>query len=234
MILVSTGQEAQLGASEFAEIKAKERPSKDVAASERVRRIGRRIATAVGDALPGAQWEFVLFDSPDTINAFALPGGKVGVYSGLLKVAESDDELAIVMGHEIAHVTSRHGAERMSQGMVAGLLGVAVGAATNDSRNRDLWRIAYGVGAAGMQLKYSRNNESEADYIGLRYAAKAGYDPRVAINFWRKMSLGKQGPRPPVWLSTHPSDEQRIADLQRVMPTVLPLYFAALDRLPKS
>ncbi len=228
-ILISPAEEAVLGAQSFAEVRSKEKVSDDPIHNERVRRVGKRIAEAVGDALPGAKWEFVVFESKD-VNAFALPGGKVGVYTGLLKLAESDDELAIVMGHEIGHVTARHGAERMTEALGAALLGAAVTVATEDSKRRDAWRLGYGLAATGATLKFSRNHESEADYIGLRYAAKAGYDPRAAVTFWTKMAKQKDGGGLPAFLSTHPSDAQRIADLQRQMPGVLPLYEAAARR----
>lgn len=227
LMIVSPGEEIQMGAAAFADLRAKEKTSTDAVINARINAIGRRIAEAVGSALPGAKWEFVVFDDPKTVNAFALPGGKVGIYTGLIELADSDDEIAIVMGHEIAHVTARHGAERMSQGIVAGLLGVGVEAASRDSRNRDLIRAAYGIGATGATLAFSRANESEADYIGLRYAAKAGYNPTAAITFWRKMAKKKEGAAPVKWLSTHPPHAERIADLQRWMPEVLPLYEAA-------
>ncbi|HEX2901719.1 MAG TPA: M48 family metallopeptidase, partial [Bacteroidia bacterium] len=230
MIMISPGEETEMGAAAFADIRAKEKISHDAAANERVRRVGQRIAEAVGNALPTAKWEFVVFDEPKTVNAFALPGGKVGVYTGLLDLATSDDELAMVMGHEIGHVTARHGAERMSQGLVAGVIGAGVGIATDDSRNRDLWRVGYGLAAAGATLAFSRSHESEADFIGLRYAAKAGYDPHAAITFWQKMAKAKDGAQPPKWLSTHPTHADRIADLQRWVPEVLPVYEEARKR----
>jgi len=192
--------------------------------------VGGRIATAVGRDLPGAKWEFVVFDAPETVNAFALPGGKVGVYTGLLKLAETDDELAVVIGHEIAHVTARHGSERMSKGLAAAVLGAALEVATEESRNRNLILTAYGIGAGGTMLKFSRDNESEADYIGIRYAAKAGYDPHAAIDFWRKMAREEKGARLPAFLSTHPTDTKRIADLEKAIPGAQPLYEAAKSR----
>ncbi len=230
MIMISPGEEMEMGAAAFADVRAKEKISTDPAVNERVRRVGQRIADAVGNALPGAKWEFVVFDEPKTVNAFALPGGKVGVYTGLLDLAATDDELAIVMGHEIGHVTARHGAERMSQGLVAGVIGAGVGIATNNKSNQDLIRVAYGLGAAGATLYFSRSNESEADHIGIRYAAKAGYNPMAAITFWQKMAKAKDGAQPPKWLSTHPTHADRIADLQRLMPEVLPLYETARKR----
>lgn len=214
------------GAAAFAELKAKGPISHDPEANARVRRIGNRIAGAVGDALPGAAWEFVVFDEDATINAFALPGGKVGIYTGLIKLVSSDDELAAVIGHEIAHVTARHGAERMSQGILAAAGGVVLDASTKNSNNKELLMASYGLLAGGGMLAFSRAHESEADYIGIRYAAKAGYDPRAAITFWQKMAEVSKGARMPALLSTHPSHDRRIADLQKWMAEVLPLYEA--------
>ena len=230
MIMISPGEETQLGATAFAEIRAKERISTDPEANERVRRVGKRIAEAVGDQLPSAHWEFVVFDAPKTINAFALPGGKVGVYTGLLNLAKTDDELAIVMGHEIGHVTARHGAERMTEAMLMTVGALVVDASTQNSSKRNAWLIGYGLAAAGSGLAFSRSHESEADYIGIRYAAKAGYNPMAAITFWQKMSVEEKREKLPELLSTHPSDEHRIARLQSWMPTVLPLYEAAKQR----
>ncbi len=230
MIIIPPNEELQMGAAAFTEMKTKEKLSTDIEANARVSRIGKRIADAVGDALPGAKWEFVVFDEPKTVNAFALPGGKVGVYTGLINLASSDDEIAIVMGHEIAHVTARHGAERMSQGLVAGLIGAGVEVATEEKKHRDMIRVAYGLGAAGATLAFSRGNESEADFIGLRYAARAGYNPMAAITFWRKMAAQKDGPQPPKWISTHPPHAERISDLQQWMPEVLPLYEKAKEK----
>lgn len=232
-LIIPVMDDVAQGASAFAEIKAKEKISTDARANERVRRVGQRIASVVGDALPGAQWEFVVFDAPQTVNAFALPGGKVGVYTGLLALAETDDELAIVMGHEIGHVTARHGAERMSTGLIATGLGIALDASTRNKNNHDLIVASYGLAAGGGMLAFSRSHESEADNIGIRYAAKAGYDPRAAVTFWQKMAAKNTGRRPFEFLSTHPSDARRIADLEQLMPQVLPLYEAAKARAPR-
>lgn len=218
------------GAAAFAEIKAKEKISRDPVINERVRQIGLRIAQVVGQDLPGAAWEFVVFDAPDTVNAFALPGGKVGVYTGLLNLAASDDEVAIVIGHEIAHVTARHGAERMSQGILVAAGGLVLDHQTQGRKNHDLMLAGYGLLSTGGMLAYSRSHESEADYIGIRYAARAGYDPRAAVSFWQKMEKQSKGGRLPVFLSTHPSHDRRIGDLQRWMPEVLPIYETAKRR----
>ena len=233
LVLISAGEELQLGQQAFSEIRRTEKVSSDRAAMARVERGGHRIARAVGDQLPEAKWEFVVFDSPD-VNAFALPGGKVGVYTGLLKLAESDDELAIVMGHEIGHVVARHGAERMSEAMViagVGVLGTAVVDNNADARTRDLFMIAYGGGATVLRvLPQSRRNESEADLMGLQFVAKAGYDPRASITFWQKMSAQKKGPRVPGWLSTHWPDAPRLAELKSAVPPFVPLYEANKGR----
>lgn len=232
LVLLSTGQEATLGAESFKEIRNKEKVSDDPIANERVARVGRRIAQAVGSELPDAKWEFVVFQSND-VNAFALPGGKVGVYTGLLQVAATDDELATVIGHEIGHVTARHGAERMSEALViAGLgeVGGAVVEAKTGTSQRQLFDLAYGgVATLGRVLPHSRGNESEADRMGAVYAARAGYDPRAAITFWEKMLVQKKvagGGESPLaaLLSTHPADQKRITDLKALMPEVLPIY----------
>ncbi len=234
-MLVSSSDEARMGLSAFDQIKKDEKVSNDPAANAQVQRVGKRIAQSVGRDIPNAQWEFVVFDSPQ-VNAFALPGGKVGVYTGLLKLAGSDDELAAVMGHEIAHVSSRHGAERTSQAyLVAGGAALAqIGMEANhvDPAKRVAILSAYGIAAnLGAILPYSRLHESEADRIGLKFAAGAGYDPRAAVTFWKKMAAnsGKQG-KPPPWLSTHPSDEQRIRTLEALAPQYMAMYEAARQK----
>jgi metalloendopeptidase OMA1, mitochondrial len=145
VILISPDAEAEMGATAFADLRTKEKVSTDSAANARVRRVGQRIADVVGGDLPSAKWEFVVFDAPDTVNAFALPGGKVGVYTGLLDLAASDDELAIVMGHEIGHVTARHGAERMTTGMGIEAFGAVAGAVADKKfKNAEAFKMLYG------------------------------------------------------------------------------------------
>jgi predicted Zn-dependent protease len=223
LVVVPSSVAAQSGAAAFLQIKEKEKVTAEPVVNARITRIGRRIAAAVGRDLPDANWEFVVFDSPQ-LNAFALPGGKVGFYTGLINLAGSDDEIAAVMGHEIAHVTSRHGAERQSQAMLVGGLGALLNAGTQENKNRDLFQLAYvGVSALGT-LAYSREHETEADAVGLRFAARAGYDPRAAISIWQKMAAKNSGPAQPKWLSTHPPTAERIARLQQLAPTLLPLY----------
>jgi predicted Zn-dependent protease len=228
-----------MGLSAFEQIKKEEKISQDVEAVSQVQRVGRRIAASVGRDLENAEWEFVVFESED-LNAFALPGGKVGVYTGLLKLVESDDELATVMGHEIAHVTSRHGAERASQQYAVAGVGLAA-AITMDAKDvdpgkRNAVMAAYGVGATvGLMLPYSRLHETEADSIGLRFAAGAGYDPRAAAQFWRKMvAANKDRAKPPEFLSSHPAEATRIKNLEELAPKYLPLYEASKERIARE
>lgn len=216
-----------MGAQSFAQIKQQEQISHESLANERVRRVGERIARVVGNQLPGAQWEFVVFES-DELNAFALPGGKVGVYTGLLNLASSDDELASVMGHEIGHVVARHGGKRMTESSLIGAVG-SVGAALVDSKygseKSSMFMMAYGgISTVGFVLPHSQGDESEADIMGLQYAAQAGYDSRAAITFWKKMSAAKGASQVPAWLSTHPADARRIADLKAAAPRYVALY----------
>ncbi len=227
LMLVSPAQEAQMGLAAFDQVKHEEKISHDPELNARIQRIGKRIAASVGREIPNAQWEFVVFDAP-TVNAFALPGGKVGVYTGLIKLASSDDEIAVVMGHEIAHVTSRHGAERTSQNYAIAGVGLlaAVGMEMKDvdPEKRNMALAAYGLGTqVGLALPYSRLHESEADAVGLRFAAGAGYDPRAAVSFWKKMAA-QGGAKPPELLSTHPSDATRIANLEKLVPQYMALY----------
>ena len=178
-----------------------------------------RIAAVSGH--PEWDWQFTLFDNAEP-NAFALPGGKVGVYTGLFKVAKNDAQLAAVMGHEVGHAIARHGAERMSHGILTQLGGVAVGAATGSQAYVDLYSQA---ATLGVILPYSRGQESEADEIGLMLMAEAGYDPREAVKLWQNFeALG--GERPPEFLSTHPAEGTRIERLQALMPEALEIYEA--------
>lgn len=229
LILVSAEQEKAMGLSAFSQIKEEEPISTNKMAIDQVNRVGRRIAASVGRELPQAEWEFVVFESEE-LNAFALPGGKVGVYTGLLNLVESDDELAAVIGHEIAHVTSRHSGERMSQQMLAGVAAIGteiyMESEDMDSSDRMLTRTALGAATTlGVMLPFSRLHETEADVIGLRFAAGAGYDPRAAATFWEKMKAASEGQgRPPEFMSTHPSPDNRIARLNELAPSLIPLY----------
>ena len=190
-----------------------------------VQRVGLRIASAVEqymtennmrDHIAGYQWEFNLVDSKDK-NAWAMPGGKVVVYTGILEVAQSEAGLAVVMGHEIAHAIAKHGSERMTQGLAVALGGVALNEAMRDqpSKTRQIFLASYGVGATvGIMLPYSRTHENEADRMGLIFMAMAGYPPEEAVGFWQRMAQSKDGGQPPEFLSTHPADQTRIQNIQ--------------------
>ena len=220
-ILVSEPEEQQLGLTAYREILSKEKMSGDRRANALVQRVGKRIAAVANR--PDYQWEFRVIDK-DQANAFALPGGKVAVYTGILKYTKTEAGLAVVMGHEVAHALARHGAERMSRSTAANAV-IGVGAAVAGAPSPVVMQavsLAYGV---GLELPFGRGQESEADHIGLILMAKAGYDPREAIPFWQRMSAGKGG-GPPEFLSTHPSGQTRIQQLQEWMPEALQHYRA--------
>ena len=213
--LVPSEQLASMAAAQFGQLKQDTPISTDPTYNAIARRVGERIAYVAAPDMPNAQWEFVVFDDDEQINAFAMPGGKVAVYTGIFKVVKSDADLAVVMGHEVAHVAAGHGNERISQQVLAagGALALQMGTRDLDSSDRQLIMAAYGAGATiGVMLPYSRYHESEADEIGLIYAAKAGYDPRAALGFWERMEAQKNG-APPEFLSTHPSGSTRIRKL---------------------
>ncbi len=176
------------------------------------------------------QWEVVVFDSKEA-NAFALPGRKIGVYTAMLEVANTQDQLAAVLGHEIAHVTQRHSNERVSQEFVAeGGLAAASAALGGSGETHDLAMAALGLGAQiGVLMPFSRTQESEADAVGLEYMAHAGFDPRGAVQLWKNMEAAG-GASPPAFLSTHPSHGSRIADLEKRMPSALQAYQTARSR----
>jgi metalloendopeptidase OMA1, mitochondrial len=175
--------------------------------------------------LPNAQWEFVVFDSPE-MNAFCLPGGKVGVYSGILAVTQTEAGLATVLGHEVAHASQNHGAERMSEALVLQGVGSALGAATPEKYSKATM-MAYGLGAkVGRELPHGRKQESEADEVGLLYMARSGYDPREALKFWERFSTATEGKGggTPWFLRTHPVTADRITDLKQLMPAAVAEY----------
>jgi predicted Zn-dependent protease len=180
----------------------------------------------MSDQLSGYKWEFHLVDNKD-VNAWCMPGGKVVVYSGILPVTQDETGLAIVMGHEIAHAIAKHGDERLSQGLLAQMGGTALSTALSQKpkETQELFLTAYGLGTqVGVLLPYSRLQESEADRLGLIFMAMAGYDPHPAVDFWKRMSSSKQGAAPPEFLSTHPADESRIKNIQKLMPEAMRYY----------
>lgn len=230
-MLVSSREINQAAAQAYAGILAdadkKHQLNRDPRQVALVRQIGLRLipASAVfrSDA-PGWQWEGHVISSPE-VNAWCMPGGKVAVYTGFFeKLQPSEDELAAVIGHEIAHALREHGRERASQGMMADLGLTVLGAATGMSRGQ--MDLAGAVTNLTILMPNSRRHETEADRIGVELAARAGYDPRAAVSLWQKMQRVSGG-QPPQWLSTHPSHTARIADLERYAEKVMPLYQAA-------
>jgi len=223
--LIPESQAVALGADAYQQILSKSDLIKSGSDYEMVVRVGRRIA-AVSDE-PNLQWEFNLIDEPKTINAFCLPGGKVAVYSGILPVTRDETGLAVVMSHEIAHAIARHGSERMTDQLAfqVGQVGLNALLSEKSAGTRNLVMAAYGAGGTiGVLLPFSRKQESEADHIGLVYTARAGYDPREAPDFWRRMDASSQGGRPPEFLSTHPSPETRIRQIEKLVPKAMQEY----------
>jgi predicted Zn-dependent protease len=224
--LVDSDELASMSATQFQSLKQETPISRDPTYNAMVRRVGERIAYVAGPDMPNAQWEFVVFDDDEQINAFAMPGGKVAVYTGIFKVVKTDDDLAIVMGHEVAHVAAGHGNERMSHQILAtgGAAALQLGTTDMDSDEQALLLGAYGVGSQlGVMLPYSRYHESEADEIGLIYAAKAGYNPQAAISFWQRMEA-LSSTETPEFLSTHPANSTRISQLNALMPKAMQIY----------
>jgi len=219
LIVVSDGEASELGAQAFQEILAESTISNDQQMNAMVKRVGQRIAAATGQSY---DWEFVVIEDPEP-NAFALPGGKVAVHTGMFKVAKTEAQLAAVMGHEVAHATARHSAERMSQQMML-QYGLQAAGATSEYAAQNIELLAQAA-TLGVILPFSRDQEAEADEIGLIYMARAGYDPRAAIELWQNMEAFT-GPGGPEFLSTHPATGNRIAELNAAMPRALEIYNA--------
>lgn len=219
---------AQLGAEAYVEA-TKDYPTiTGTPEAEMVQRVGRRIAEAVDkDKKVEYAWEFKLLDAPEVVNAFALPGGKIAVYSGLLKVTETEDALAAVVGHEIAHATSNHGNERMSHhalanaGMATAQLALS-GWEEGDATTKTAIMTGLGVATQiGAILPYSRKHESEADEIGLRFLVRAGYDPHAAPALWRRMAAQSGSGATLTLLSTHPDPNDRAEALEKLIPKIV-------------
>lgn len=233
--LIPASQMLSMSYQEYGTFLKSNRVSTDAQATAMVKRIGGRVEGAVEryfkekgieGSLAGYQWEFTLVEDKQ-VNAWCMPGGKVVVYTGILPVTQTEEGLAVVMGHEIAHAVAEHGNERMSQGLLAQLGGVGLDAALKDKpqQTRELWQTAFSVGSqVGVLLPFSRTQESEADELGLTFMAMAGYNPQEAVTFWQRMSANKAGQAPPEYLSTHPSDETRIRQIQEHMPQALKYY----------
>ena len=233
-MLLPEGQELALGSQAFEETIASEQLSSNTRLAQMVKRVGQRIASASNRN--DYQWEFQLIQSP-TQNAFCLPGGKVAIYEGMLPVCQDEAGLAVVMSHEVAHALARHGGERMSHSMaVDGVKRVAEKlAGTYAADKKEILMKAYGVGSQyGVLLPYSRRQESEADHIGLNLMAQAGYDPTVAPDFWTRFGQLKTGDQQPEFLSTHPADERRAADLLALMDESKAIYAQAKQKFGRG
>ncbi|RZK54640.1 MAG: M48 family peptidase [Pedobacter sp.] len=207
--------------------------STNSANTQMVKRVGAKISAAVtqymnqngfGEQIKNYKWEFNLIESKE-INAWCMPGGKVAIYTGILPVTKDEAGLATVMGHEIAHAIAQHSAERASQMQLAQVGSAAVGVASSNSKYADYINAAYGIGGQLTILKYGRSQELEADKMGLSFMAMAGYNPSTAIGFWQRMAQASAGAaKPAAFLSTHPSDESRIAQIQRDLPAAMKYY----------
>jgi predicted Zn-dependent protease len=221
--------------NEYRDFLAKHRVVGQGEQTEMVKRVGKRIEQAVeryfaehglSSRLKDYRWEFSLVEDREA-NAWCMPGGKVVVYTGILPIVKDENGLAVVMGHEIAHAVANHGGERMSQGLLAEMGGLALEAALSQKpqETTDLFLSAYGLGAqVGVLLPFSRLHESEADHLGLIFMAMAGYDPRGAVEFWERMAKAKHGASPPALLSTHPADAERIEDIRKLLPEAMQYY----------
>ncbi|MEW6673859.1 MAG: M48 family metallopeptidase [Thermodesulfobacteriota bacterium] len=233
--IVSNSSIIQMSLKEYDDFLKKNKLSENEKDTRMVKGVGLRIQKAVeryfsergmSHLLEGYKWEFNLVEGKD-VNAWCMPGGKVVVYTGLLPVAQDEEGLAVVMGHEIAHAVANHGGERMSQGLIAQMGGIALAVAVRDKprETQQLWMMAFGLGATvGVMLPYSRLHENEADELGLIFMAMAGYDPRKAIDFWERMAKKKGDKAPPELLSTHPSDQTRINNIKAAIPAALDYY----------
>lgn len=227
---LSTEQESALGLQSYREVLGQAQTINTGPDFEIVRRVSNRLAKATGPAGSGFDWQESLIRD-NQVNAFCLPGGKIVVYTGILPVAESEAGLATVLGHEMAHATSRHGAQRVLQQNLAqtALTGVAVSLGDMDYNKQRAVMGALGAGAQfGVLMPFGREHESEADHIGLIYMARAGYDPQESIRFWERMEHSGGG-QPPEFLSSHPSHGRRIQQLQSWMPQALEEYRKAVQ-----
>jgi predicted Zn-dependent protease len=221
LMLMPDGQMNQMGAQAFQQLKQETPVEPDSGMNRYVRCVAQPIADLAGPQAGISQWEIVVFRD-ETANAFALPGGKIGVHTGLLKVAKTDGQLAAVLGHEVGHVIARHGAERMSQALATQGGLAALGAVTKD--NRTLLGLL-GLGAqVGVLLPFSRTQESEADVIGLDLMARVGFDPRQSVELWHNMASASGGKSPPEFLSTHPANQSRIDHLNENMADAVGKY----------
>lgn len=236
LMMMPMSQETQMGAQAYAEVKQDPnmRPSTDPREIEPVKRVAARVIEAAkrskySEMANQFEWEVTVIKDDKTMNAFALPGGKIAVYTGIFPVAKTEAGLAAVMGHEVVHALARHGGERMSQNTLAQTtlqaIGIALGVSGANPVVSQGAMAALGVGAqVGVLLPFSRKHESEADYVGVLLAADAGYDPRESIQLWTRMGELSGGKSSSEFMSTHPSHETRIEQLEEWMAEAMPIY----------
>jgi predicted Zn-dependent protease len=236
LIMTSVSDDIQMGTQAYSQVKndPKMKPSQDPREIEPVKHVTSRIIEAAkrskyAEIAKEFQWEVTVIKDDKTMNAFALPGGKIAVYTGIFPVAKTEAGLAAVLGHEVTHALARHGAERMSQGQLANtalqVLGTAAGVSSGNAMLGEATMAALGAGAqVGVLLPFSRKHESEADYIGILLAADAGYDPRESVHLWERMEQMSGGGGPSEFLSTHPGHETRIEQLKKWMPEAMAIY----------
>ena len=230
VLLVSDSEVISSSLTQYNEYIKTAKKSTNQTQTAMVTRVGKKIAAAtetylknngMADEVKNFAWEFNLVQDTQ-VNAFCMPGGKIVVYEGLMKIVSSEDELAVVVGHEVAHAVAKHSNERMSQQLMAQYGAAIVGAAVQN-RSAAVQNVAntvYGVGAQyGVMLPFSRKHETEADYMGLVFMTMAGYNPDTAVSFWKKMSASGSG-QTPEFMSTHPSDARRIADIEAALPSI--------------
>lgn len=233
--LVSSSEINTMSATQYQEVIKKGPLSTNIQQTDMIRSVGKRIQGAVerymaskgwSDQLQGFNWEFNLIQDDKTVNAWCMPGGKVAFYTAILPICKDENGVAVVMGHEVAHAIANHGRERMSQAMIEqmGLSTLSAAMGQNPTATQQIFMQAIGMGTNVGMLKFSRQHESEADHIGLIFMALAGYDPNLAPAFWKRMIDMNKGEKPPEFLSTHPSDETRIKDLESWLPEAMSYY----------
>jgi len=233
--IIPASQMLSMSYSQYGQFLKENKLSRDKRKTALVKNVGNKIQLAVekyfkqkgmSDRLSGYNWEFNLVDN-EMVNAWCMPGGKVVIYTGILPVTQDETGLAVVMGHEIAHAIAEHGSERMTQGMLTQLGGLALSKALEKKpkQTQTLWMSAFGIGAqVGVLLPFSRLHEKEADHLGLIFMAMAGYNPEKAVGFWQRMAKLSGGQKPPEFLSTHPSDETRINEIRKLLPEAKKYY----------
>ncbi|NPD46296.1 M48 family metallopeptidase [Lentimicrobium sp. S6] len=232
--MIPSSEMLSMSFQQYDQFLAENQASQDQANAQMVKRVGQKIQAAVeqylqqngyADLLEGYEWEFNLVDN-EQVNAWCMPGGKVVVYTGILPITKDETGLAVVMGHEIAHAVAEHGNERMSQQLMqqAGATGLMLALSEKPAETQMIWSTVYGYGSQyAVMLPYSRTHESEADHLGLIFMSMAGYNPQEAPAFWERMS-SVGGAKPPEILSTHPSDDTRISNLNKWMPEAMTYY----------